>query len=239
MISYLWGLTGVVLFVFLMDWLAVVFSWRKIEIVLKPLAMVLVTLWTLNAAGWAVESLIFKLVFAQVFGLAGDIFLLLNARWFLMGLGAFLLGHLVYILMMGSQIIAAVEKTGLPSNWARWLAAGFVVWGLLLAVFYKIIAPKSPRLTMPLMLWIPIQVYGWILSGLVVMSILLIATMERVTIGLIILLVGTLLFFLSDSLLAYDRFKRKMPRVRVWIMITYHLAQFTLAAGFLVIRGYF
>ena len=48
---------------------------------------------------------------------------------------------------------------------------------------------------------------------------------------------GALLFFISDSLLAYDRFTRKTPAIRLWVMVTYHLAQFGLAAGFIAALG--
>ncbi len=91
---------------------------------------------------------------------------------------------------------------------------------------------------MPLFLWIPIQVYGWVLSILVVLSLLVVIAAEVVTASMSALLAGSLLFFVSDSLLAYDRFKRKLPKVRVWIMLTYHLAQFGLAVGFLTVMGH-
>jgi uncharacterized membrane protein YhhN len=227
-------LTGFVLVVFLLDWLAVGFSWRKLECFLKPMSMIMVMIWTLAAAGGTVDHLLILLLIAQAAGLAGDVFLLLSARWFLLGLGAFLVGHLFYIGIMGWQISIAVREFGLQNGLIGWLVLIIVMWGAMLWLFYRIIAPKTPRLTMPLLLWTSIQVYGWILSGLVMMSILVIITAAPISPLLIFLLVGTLLFFVSDSLLAYDRFKRKMPKVRLWIMVTYHLAQFSLAAGFLV-----
>lgn len=234
------GLTGITLAVFaifVVDWLAVGFSWRKIEWVTKPLAMVLVILWTLSTAGWSLNLLFVLLIFAQVFGLAGDVFLLMRDRWFLLGLGSFLVGHLLYISILGRSIWQAVQVFGFKAHWSGWILLCFLIWGIVLALFYRIIAPKSPRLTMPLLLWIPIQVYGWILSGLVVMSIMALASAPNFSSRLLFLMVGSVLFFISDSLLAYDRFKKKLPRVRVWIMITYHLAQFSLAVGFLALLG--
>jgi uncharacterized membrane protein YhhN len=234
----LWGLTGGVLAVFLLDWLAVRFSWRKIECILKPLAMIMVILWTLTAAGWACETLLILLMFAQVAGLVGDGLLLLSPRWFLLGLGAFLMGHLFYIGIMGWQIVSTLREFGVRNGVIWWLALIIVVWVLMLGLFYRIIAPKTSRLTMPPLFWTLIQVYGWILSGLVMMSTLVVITMVNIALPIVLIPVGALLFFISDSLLAYDRFKRKMPRVRVWIMVTYHLAQFCLAAGFLATMGF-
>lgn len=231
-------LTGGVLVVFLLDWLAVRYSWRKLECILKPLAMTMVILWTLTIAGWAFEPLLILLVFAQASGLAGDVFLLLSARWFLLGLGAFLVGHLGYISIMVVQIVSAFREFGVMNGALWWLALIILVWVLILVLFYRFVAPKTPRLTMPLFLWTAIQVYGWILSGMVVLSILTVVTMPEFTVPVVFLPVGATFFFISDSLLAYDRFKRKMPKIRVWIMVTYHLAQLFLAAGFLAALGF-
>lgn len=233
----LWQLTGSVLAVFLLDWLAVRFSWRKIECILKPLAMSMVILWTLTVAGWASEPLLILLIFAQASGLTGDILLLLSSRWFLLGLSAFLVGHLVYIGIMVGQIVFTIREFGMRDSVIWWLLLILVIWGVILGLFYRIVAPKTPKLTMPLLLWTSIQVYGWILSGLVMISIFTIITMVEVNLSMLFLPVGALLFFVSDSLLAFDRFKRKVPKVRIWIMMTYHLAQFSLAAGFLVLLG--
>ncbi|MFU8826936.1 MAG: lysoplasmalogenase family protein [Brevefilum sp.] len=231
-------LTGIVFSVFLVDWLAVGFSWRKVECVFKPLSMLMVILWTLATARWSSDLLLILLVGAQLAGLTGDVLLLLSPRWFLLGLGAFLLGHLAYIGLMGAQIHLAVRAGGLQAGWVGWLALIVVMFAVMLALFYHFIAPKSPRLTMPLTLWIPIQVYGWILGGLVIAALLVTITAESVSLPVLLLPLGALLFFVSDSLLAYDRFKRKLPKIRAWIMVTYHLAQFCLAAGFLAAMGF-
>lgn len=232
-------LTGAVLAVFMLDWLAVRYALRKFECILKPLAMLLLIGWTLSAAGGGFDLLLLLLVSAQVFDLVGDVFLLLRQRWFLLGLSAFLVGHLVYIALMSWYIYQAISQSGLPSGWIWWLAMVAVLLVAMLVLFYQLIAPKSPRLTMPLVLWTSIQVYGWILAGLVIASILVLITAKPISGLSLFLLLGALLFFISDSLLAYDRFKRKMPTVRVWIMITYHLAQFSLAIGFLTLLGQF
>ena len=46
--------------------------------------------------------------------------------------------------------------------------------------------------------------------------------------------VGGGLFFLSDSLLAWDRFVAPLPKGRFWTMITYHLAQMGLTLSVLI-----
>ncbi len=48
---------------------------------------------------------------------------------------------------------------------------------------------------------------------------------------------GGVLFLLSDSLLAWDRFVRPIPRGRFWTMLSYHGAQFLLASSVLSYLG--
>jgi alkenylglycerophosphocholine hydrolase len=227
-----------VLGVFVLDWLAVGFSWIRIERVTKPLAMILVILWTMAVAGWSMQSMIVLLLLAQLFGLAGDILLMLPSRWFLAGLSAFLVGHLLYISLLVWNIDLVAQVGGFPDLSLWWVVFVLIIWAVALLFFYRFVAPKSPRLTMPLMLWMPIQVYGWVLSGVLILSILAVLLAPAFSVSLLFLPVGAFLFYISDSLLAYDRFTRKMPQIRVWVMMTYHLAQFSLAWGFLDYMGY-
>jgi uncharacterized membrane protein YhhN len=231
-------LTLGVFVVFVLDWLAVGFSWIRIERVTKTLAMILVVIWTMAAAGWSTQTMVMLLMLAQLFGLAGDILLMLPSRWFLMGLGAFLVGHLLYISLLVWNIYQVAQVGGFTELSLGWVLLILIIWVAVLLSFYRFVAPKSPRLTMPLMLWVPIQVYGWILSFLLVFSILAVVSVSYFSVPLLFLPIGAILFNISDSLLAYDRFKRKMPKIRIWVMITYHLAQFSLAWGFLVYMGY-
>jgi uncharacterized membrane protein YhhN len=113
-----------------------------------------------------------------------------------------------------------------------------IFWSALLVAFYRIFRPTAQKPTFPRQLWVAIQVYGWTLSALVTLSILFILSAPRISMALVCLPLGSFLFFISDLLLGYDRFKRKLPRGRVWVMITYHLAQFSLAWGFLSQMGY-
>jgi alkenylglycerophosphocholine hydrolase len=199
--------------------------------------MILVIIWTIAAAGWTLQTMVVLLMLAQLFGLGGDILLMLPSRWFLMGLGAFLVGHLLYISMLVWNIFLSVRVGGFTALSLGWVLLILIIWAVVLLSFYRFVAPKSPRLTIPLQLWVPIQVYGWTLSLLLIFSILAVLSASTFSVPLLFLPIGAILFNISDSLLAYDRFKRKMPRIRVWVMVTYHLAQFSLAWGFLTFLG--
>jgi len=179
------------------------------------------------------------LILAQISGLIGDVFLLLNSRWFILGLCAFLIGHLLYIGLIGWGIIVVCSHFGVRNNIFLPLIVTTLAFILMLIVFYRIIAPKSPHLTLPGRLWASMQVYGWVLGGLVAMSLLSVMIANIYSYSMLYLPIGAILFFISDSILAYDRFNKKIPRIRVWIMMSYHLAQFSLAVGFTNMWGSF
>jgi len=227
-------MTLVVFAGFLLDWLAVAFNWRRIKPVAKILAMTLVILWTLNSVSWSINLLILLLLLAQLFGLIGDIFLLLSHRWFLPGLGAFLVGHLLYIALLMINMAFIVDLSFNALIYPAVIAA--VLWGFTLWIVYSIfkqehfISHRNGNL-----LWVLVQLYIWVLSGLMFLTFVRVFIQPGLDLKLWLLPAGGLLFLISDTLLAYDRFVSKINRGQLWVHMTYHLAQFCLAGGFLII----
>ncbi len=226
-------MTALVGAAFLLDWLAITFNWIRVKPLSKPLAMSLVIIWTLNAVGPEIGLLVFVLISAQVFGLAGDIFMLFPQGWFLWGLAAFLLGHLFYLALIGMIVFDHISKrmVGPISAWVVFSSIG--LWVLIMSAFYWVFRVEVNPLRSARRLWAASQVYAFVLSGLMVAAFLLVIHLpdER---GLQWLLpIGGGLFLLSDFLLAYDRFINRIHQGQLWVRITYHLAQFSLAWGFL------
>jgi len=219
---------------FLLDWIAVAFNWRKIKPIAKVLAMVLLILWTLDNVSWAINPSIMLLLLAQLSGLLGDIFLLLSHRWFLPGLGAFLVGHLFYIALLIINMAFIVDLSSNALIYPAVIAA--VLWGFALRIVYSIfkqehfISHRNGNL-----LWVLVQLYIWVLSGLMFLTFVRFFLQLGFDRTLWLLPIGGLLFLISDTLLAYDRFVSRINRGQLWVHMTYHLAQFCLAGGFLMI----
>jgi len=228
-------LTLLVFLGFLLDWSAIAFKWRKIKFFSKSLAMLLVILWTLVAAAGQFNLVIYILLLGQVFGLIGDILLQLPRRWFLFGLGAFLLGHLSYLILLVIQIIFAF-KTGICFQcWTWWSLLCLVLWLGILAVFYRIFSPYSKGETYKPFIWAAVQIYAWILSLIVALAFLLVFLLPGRSPYQWLLPVGSILFSISDILLSYNRFIKRICHGQLLVRITYHFAQLCLAGGFLVI----
>lgn len=227
--------TAGVLLAFLFDWICVAFKWRRIEFISKPLAMLLVILWTLNAIGWEIHGLLILLVLAQAFGLVGDILLMQSEHWFIGGLSAFLIGHLLFNSLL-AIIIRDSFLPGLSGFQLAWrLLVVLILWALILLYFYKTFKPLSVGKSISMRLWEAIQLYGWILSGLVVLAIFTILVIPEFSWLSLTLPVGAFLFLISDMLLSYNRFVKPINNAKLWVRISYHLAQFGLAVGFLTV----
>ncbi len=209
-----------------LDWLAVGLNWQRVRPFSKPLVVLLLILWTFSNVGWHIDVMLTLVFLAQAFGLAGDIFLLLSRKWFLWGLAAFLAGHLFTI---AALLRLLITQGALPTF--ELLTGGLFIWGLVLLGFYRLFRPAFRRAGRSKTFWVPVQVYAGVLSGLTVLALWTGWAPASFSPGLLALPAGGVLFLLSDTLLAYDRFVKKIKTGKLWVRMTYHLAQFSLAVG--------
>jgi len=193
----------------LLDWHAVCRDQRRVETVAKPLVMVLLAALALalGAGGTGVGR---WLLAAIALGLVGDVALLGDSEpRFLGGLAAFLLGHLAYV--------AAFASLGFDPRWAL---AGAAVVALDLATAGRRILVSATR-------------QDRTLGGAVAAYMLVIAAMTVTAwgTGRPLVALGAVVFVLSDTVLALDRFVRPRPGSRVLVMVTYHVGQVLMVLG--------
>ncbi len=218
---------------FLLDWLAIIFKWNRIKPFAKALSLVILILWTLTILDFNFTPLVVLLFLAQLFGLAGDVFLILSDRWFIWGLGAFLVGHICYLILIITKLVDGHRSGAIPSiSWWAWLIVGVailaLIWGFY-SVIVTVLLRSQPEKTFIASLFI----YALCLSGVMVLSYLLAALLSDEGVLIWALPLGGTLFFISDFILAYDRFVRRLHSGQLRVMVTYHLGQFFLALGFL------
>ncbi|MGZ4630984.1 lysoplasmalogenase [Oryzihumus sp.] len=195
----------------LLDWHAVCRDHRRVETVAKPLVMVLLAALALalGAGGTGTGR---WLLAAIALGCIGDVALLRdNEARFLGGLAAFLLGHLAYV--------AAFASLGLDP---RWSLAGAAVVLLDLATAGRRILVSVAR-------------QDRTLGGAVAAYMLVIAAMTVTAwgTGRPLVALGAVVFVVSDTVLALDRFVRPRPGSRVLVMVTYHVGQLLMVLGVL------
>lgn len=148
-----------------------------------------------------------------LFGLGGDIFLMLPERYFLPGLGSFLAGHWFYI---------AAFTAGVGAIFSWWLGPllliGLLIYGLLHAHLGK-------------MRW-PVIFY--------IITILLMAGQASGRWSLLesnaalLAAAGSLLFVVSDGVLALNRFRQPFAAAHVVVLATYWAAQWLIGLSVIV-----
>jgi uncharacterized membrane protein YhhN len=193
------------------DWIAVQQRLFRMEYVFKPatLAALAATAAVANlgdAKPWVFAAL--------VFGLIGDVGLMLSEGRsdppFLIGLGAFLIGHGWYIV--------AFLRTGVRGWYV--LSGLLVVAGIAGLALPAVLRGAARSAGRPFAM-----IVAFYASALSAMTVLGVGT------GLVTVAVGAVLFLISDTLIARQRFVRPVPNGDVLIIVTYHLAQFLILVG--------
>lgn len=185
-------------------------------------------------------SYAYLMVLGLVFGWLGDYFLhSLKDRMveFIIGVVAFLVGHIFYIAAF-YHALKTLRPDAKLLNWYDFVAVGIVLALVVLyVVFMKIYQRKGPMV-------IGLILYGIFLTTMVVKAGLYMyaeweyGINDAMIPALLTVGIGSVFFFLSDLSLFFiltgDEVKRKM---RIFNIITYFVAQILLASSILFVRS--
>jgi uncharacterized membrane protein YhhN len=145
-----------------------------------------------------------------VASLAGDIALALPEKWFATGLAAFLVAQVLYIMAF---------RPGPTRPVSVGIFLPFILYGLLI---YFILRPGLGPLKLPVFAYVGAII---IMAGFAASRYVALGGLKP-----LFAFVGAVLFLISDSVLAYDRFGRKLgPAVQIVILGTYFPAQLLIA----------
>ncbi len=177
--------------------------------IFKPLTMLFI--WLIAMLGQAASPFYkYMIIFGLVFSLTGDVFLMLPSDRFVAGLVAFLIAHLFYLAAFASEISSLI--------W--WPLIPFVIYGI---VIYTILAPSLGRLRFPVLIYVVvILIMAWL-------------AWERWSqtgqSGGLLASIGAVLFVISDTILAIDRFRGAFKPSRALNLATYFAAQLLIAGS--------
>lgn len=190
--------------------------------VLKPLIMLSLLFWSrqyLKTYPW--------LWVGMWFGLGGDIFLMIRGKdLFVAGLGSFLVMQICYIIAFSKTFSKNLTQI-------RWrLALPFAIYGLIfLALLYQPITSNHKNQG----LWIPVVAYATCLCS---MGIAAAFRKNLVSIGSYTwVLIGAVLFILSDSTIAINKFLVNFQAASLLIMTTYAAAQWLIVWGIIHLQS--
>jgi uncharacterized membrane protein YhhN len=202
------------------EWLAVAKGWRKVEYLAKPGVMALLFAWLWLSGGLGGPLFWFGL--AALFSMTGDIFLLLKnqQRWFLFGLGAFLLAHIAYI--------AGLNMPPAPLNTLTLgiaLFVGMTVFPLIRRILRSLPKRGLRRLVEP------VRYYSATISLMLFSALMTLFRTDWLDTPAYLVSLGAVLFIASDMILAWNKFVRPIRRGRLALMVMYHLGQILLVLG--------
>ncbi|MFZ1043185.1 MAG: lysoplasmalogenase [Anaerolineales bacterium] len=213
--------TALPVFVFgsaMLDWIATVKEWGKVEMFTKPAAMIFLFAWLY--AGTKLQGAALWFGIGILFSLVGDTLLLSPDRFFLPGLIAFLLAHVAYII--GFSIRAA-----LPNAWDIFFA--FIILLSAVRILQRLIpALRSKELNK---LILPVVIYALTISIMLFFAVRTLVDPAWQTNVTALVSVGAFLFYISDLILAWNRFVTPIQNGRLLNIIAYHLGQIALIVG--------
>lgn len=154
---------------------------------------------------------------ALLFSWIGDILLMFDERgeiFFLLGLSSFLIAHIFYIVFFHQ--VRTREKV--KNN--TWMVVAVVVY------YAALISLLSAHLGD---MKVPVLIYGVVISFMFMLALHMLFIKNNVA-GKWMML-GALLFVMSDSILAINRFYQAFEMAGILIMITYGIAQLFIVEG--------
>ncbi len=209
---------GLAIFFFavsILDIIGVAINNSWLQVIFKP--MIILSLMALYY--FSVEKKNNWYLLALAFSFLGDVLLMDKNNLFLYGIAAFLMSQILFIKIIGSQLK--------PSSLKQKITA------ILPFLIYIIILLSILKSNLGDFL-IPVIIYGITISIFGVVSLLnYLVNKTRIS---QVLLFGVVLFILSDSMIAFNKFHEAKPYYGVAIMITYVLAQY-LIFRFMVVQN--
>ena len=191
---------------------------RRAVAVSKPFLMPLVILFYI--ASTVTPS--WLLIVALFCGLGGDVFLIFrktSQKAMMLGLACFLIGHVFDFILFAST----TSWFATASPFALLIAIPYAFYGI---AMFRVLKDDSGTMKVPTAVYLLV-----ILLASIVASTRWPSTSP---ISFWLVLVGTWSFIASDSLLAIEYFKKKPVWNHGLVMITYIVAQFLIATGFLL-----
>jgi uncharacterized membrane protein YhhN len=201
------------------DIAAIGYQFSNIHFLVKPLLIPVLILLLIYAK--ADDNQKWWLLTGLFFSFLGDVFLLFeskNALFFIFGLVSFLITHICYIIYFLK--IKSTQTSLLRQQ--PWMVALVVGYGCSLIL---LLYPGLGELK------IPVIIYAAVICGMLLCGLHVFYKTGRPS--NIYFVAGAMLFVISDSLLAVNKFLHPFPSAGILIMLTYCAAQFFIVMGFI------
>ncbi len=202
----------------ILDWIATFKEWKRMEIFAKPAVMIFLLAWLY--AGTKLHGALLGFGVGILFSLIGDLLLLSPDRLFLLGLVAFLWTHTAYIIGFSSEAV--------PFDiWDVFLVV-MILLGAVRILQRLIFAMRSKEIDR---LILPVEIYGLTISAMLFFAMRTLVHPNWQAGAAVLVSIGAFLFYISDIILAWNRFVSPIKNGRLLNIIAYHLGQIALIVG--------
>ena len=194
-------------------------KWLRLEYLAKPAVMLVLFLWLWISIGLSGAPLWFGI--GILLSLTGDVLLMISLdRFFLAGLMVFLLAHVAYLIGFNTPV---------PEISA---------WGFILAIMVGLGSMRIVRRILialtangQVRMRAPIIIYGTVISLMLLSAMMKLTDLTWNTGAAALVGVGAFLFYISDIILAWNKFVSPIQHGRIYNIGAYHLGQIALIAG--------
>ncbi|MGD8813077.1 MAG: lysoplasmalogenase [Anaerolineales bacterium] len=173
--------------------------------VFKPLTTILILITAILGGANAPPIYRIAILIGLVFSLAGDVLLMLPSDQFTAGLVSFLIAQICYI-------VAFTSSRGFNIGWISLVVV--VIYG---AMVYALLSPYLGKMRLP------------VIAYMLVILMMAWQAWERWSAlgdrGALFAFIGAVLFVLSDTILAWNRFRGEFTAARALSLGTYYAAQ--------------
>ena len=192
---------------------------NKLEYVAKPAVMICLFVWLYLNTGLQGRTLWFGI--GIVFSLVGDVLLMISLdRMFIFGLVVFLFAHIAYLLGFQNELMNITS------------------WSVLLIVILSISAVRVMRRIVSAIrgkgqtrLVNPVIVYSTVITVMLYAAMTTLSNPSWKAGASLLVSVGAFLFYVSDLILAWNKFVSPIKNGRILNIAAYHLGQIGLIAG--------
>ena len=189
------------------------------EYIAKPLVMLALFLWLWTSTTLSGAALWFAV--GILFSLFGDVLLVVPREpLFIFGLIAFLLAHLSYIIGFNMPLP--------PLTAWGFLLAIMIAWGGS-RIIWRIITPLAAQGQLHLRL--PILIYAVTISIMLLSALIKLTDLSWSANAALLVGVGAFLFYISDLILAWNKFVTPIQNGPLYNITSYYLGQILLIAG--------
>lgn len=197
---------------------------KWIDYAFKPFIMIWIGSYFLVHAKNVDNKIIRLTITAFLFSWVGDILLMFGEKgfnFFILGLVSFLVAQILYVFLFLRTIKLSGKRSYFKKN-PYWLIA-YIAYGL---IIYIVLYNSLEGV-------LKIAVFIYILAILSMSSMALNRFGNGHPLSFTFVFIGSLLFVLSDSLIAVNRFLTPIPYEGIFVMSTYISAQYLIMKGLL------